>query len=62
MQTETGKKLKTSSGTVPGWYSKAVENLPDYEPMLDRIKEQLPTGFDDVGSPRRVRFSFDVLE
>jgi putative transposase len=62
MQTEIGKKLKTSSGTVSGWYSKAVENLPDYEPMIDRIKEQLPTDFDDVGSPRRICFSFDISE
>lgn len=62
IQSDVGKKLKASSGTVSGWFSKAVENLPDYEPQIDRIKRQLPTDFKEAGPPKRIRFSFDISE
>jgi REP element-mobilizing transposase RayT len=59
-QADVARKLNASSASVTGWYSKAIQSLPDIEPVLDRIRSQFPTFLATMASDKKIRYSFEM--
>jgi REP element-mobilizing transposase RayT len=59
-QIEVARKLTATTPAVSKWHSRAVETLPDMEPLLDEIKGRFPSWLEGVDTSNRIRYVLDV--
>jgi hypothetical protein len=59
-QAEVARELRADSGAVSRWYTKALQDAGDIEPLCDKIKSLFPSILANEITPGKVRFSFEI--
>jgi len=59
-QIDVARKLNTSSASVTRWISTVVENLPDFETLIDELRQSFPSLLEGADMGQRVRYTFEI--
>ena len=59
-QADVARALRADSGAVARWYSRALRDPGELEPLCDSIKEQFPSILSKEQTDGRVRYSFEL--
>jgi REP element-mobilizing transposase RayT len=59
-QADVARAMHADSGAVARWYTKALKDAGDLEPLCSRIKSQFPSILSQEDMDPKVRYSFEI--